>query len=98
MPAYVNFEYYRRRGVTAGGSDLKAFVHFLRIELEARENIQQAKAPRVIGAESPIESCKSTFQVARISGALALHTMTKERKGCLFVTSECETSNCDTEM
>ncbi|KAL3209199.1 hypothetical protein MRX96_052403 [Rhipicephalus microplus] len=36
VPADLHLEYCRRKGATTGGSELEAFAHFLRVEVEAR--------------------------------------------------------------
>ncbi|KAL3212450.1 hypothetical protein MRX96_035947 [Rhipicephalus microplus] len=99
VPADLHLEYCRRKGATTGGSELEAFAHFLRVEVEAREIIQRAETPRGMCVESSVENRNSTFKAARMSSAAALHTMTKERKGCLFCSSGChESGDCDAEM
>ncbi|KAL3200248.1 hypothetical protein MRX96_043543 [Rhipicephalus microplus] len=99
VPADLHLEYCRRKGATTGGSELEAFAHFLRVEVEAREIIQRAETPRGMCVESSVENRNSTFKAARMSSVAALHTMTKERKGCLFCSSGChESGDCDAEM
>ncbi|KAL3205482.1 hypothetical protein MRX96_040775 [Rhipicephalus microplus] len=99
VPADLHLEYCRRKGATTGGSELEAFAHFLRVEVEAREIIQRAETPRGMCVESSVENRNSTFKATRMSSAAALHTMNKERKGCLFCSSGChESGDCDAEM
>nr|XP_037286367.1 uncharacterized protein LOC119179403 [Rhipicephalus microplus] len=62
VPADLHLEYCRRKGATTGGSELEAFAHFLRVEVEAREIIQRAETPRGMCVESSVENRNSTFK------------------------------------